>query len=264
MTLMRINAERTVRACRGRGVRGHVPATPPQRLGEASFLVAAAQPCSFCRALPALPGQARLAGSRTTAAHLAAGSTSRTGSSISAGRRGNCRPGSTGCIRSGVAVDIAGTAVKPGQADARGIGPGSPGKVAGSTRGLLVPAGTGVLRIRRAFSVVARGCRMLGAAEFLRGFPRSCPSLDPDAGAGGGKPVSALARRYMPLVFKRMARGTMPGRPRPQTSGGFLRRLCGAEVPRASRLYRPGTSRTFTRMCVASRSVNDPAARRAA
>ncbi len=70
----------------------------------------------------------------------------------------------------GVAVDIAGTAVKLGQADALEASvPGSPGKVAGSDPdGLLVSAGTGVLRIRR---LQRPGGRMLGAAEFLRGFP---------------------------------------------------------------------------------------------
>jgi methionyl-tRNA formyltransferase len=70
----------------------------------------------------------------------------------------------------GVAVEIAGTTIKLGQADAlEASAPGSPGRVIGSDpEGLLVSAGTGVLRIRR---LQRPGGKMLAAAEFLRGFP---------------------------------------------------------------------------------------------
>jgi methionyl-tRNA formyltransferase len=70
----------------------------------------------------------------------------------------------------GVAIDIAGTTVKLGQAEAlASAAPDQSGKVMGSdTEGLLVSTGAGVLRIRR---LQRPGGRMLGAAEFLRGFP---------------------------------------------------------------------------------------------
>jgi methionyl-tRNA formyltransferase len=70
----------------------------------------------------------------------------------------------------GVAVDIAGTTIKLGQAEALGSAAADqPGKVMGSdTEGLLVSTGAGVLRIRR---LQRPGGKMLGAAEFLRGFP---------------------------------------------------------------------------------------------
>jgi methionyl-tRNA formyltransferase len=70
----------------------------------------------------------------------------------------------------GVAIDIAGTSVKMGQAEALvSVAPDPPGKVMGSdTEGLLVATGQGMLRIRR---LQRPGGKMLGAAEFLRGFP---------------------------------------------------------------------------------------------
>ena len=84
-----------------------------------------------------------------------------------------------------VAVDIAGTGVKLGLADALDSGPAAaPGTVLGSDAdGLLVAAGSGVLRLRR---MQRPGGRMLSAGEFLRGFPvppgaviasRSMPAL---------------------------------------------------------------------------------------
>jgi len=79
-----------------------------------------------------------------------------------------------------VAVDIAGTQVKLGLADALpGRGPGVPGTVAGADGdGLLVAAGSGILRIRR---LQRPGGRMLGAAEFLRGFPVAAGTVIPSA-----------------------------------------------------------------------------------
>ena len=70
----------------------------------------------------------------------------------------------------GVAVDICGTTVKLGLADAlESLVPGTPGKVAGTDpEGLLVSTGSGSLRIRR---LQRPGGKMLGASEFLRGFP---------------------------------------------------------------------------------------------
>lgn len=69
-----------------------------------------------------------------------------------------------------VAVDIAGTAVRLGLADAPGgAAGGPPGAVAGhDAEGLLVSTGRGVLRLRR---LQRPGGRMLPAPEFLRGFP---------------------------------------------------------------------------------------------
>jgi methionyl-tRNA formyltransferase len=70
----------------------------------------------------------------------------------------------------GVALEIAGTTVKLGQADALGAsGQQAPGSVIGSDpEGLLVSTSAGVLRLRR---LQRPGGKMLGAAEFLRGFP---------------------------------------------------------------------------------------------
>ncbi len=69
-----------------------------------------------------------------------------------------------------VAVDIAGTPVKVGLADAlAGGGSAAPGTAVGSdAHGLLVATGSGTLRLRR---LQRPGGRMLGAPEFLRGFP---------------------------------------------------------------------------------------------
>jgi|HubBroStandDraft_1064217.scaffolds.fasta_scaffold120963_2 methionyl-tRNA formyltransferase len=69
-----------------------------------------------------------------------------------------------------VAVEIAGAAVRLGLADALPGGAAeAPGTVAGSDpEGLLVSTSSGVLRIRR---LQRPGGRMLGAREFLRGFP---------------------------------------------------------------------------------------------
>jgi len=69
-----------------------------------------------------------------------------------------------------VAVDVAGTPVKLGLADAPAGGAGGvPGTAIGSDEhGLLVATGSGILRLRR---LQRPGGRMLGAPEFLRGFP---------------------------------------------------------------------------------------------
>jgi methionyl-tRNA formyltransferase len=69
-----------------------------------------------------------------------------------------------------VAVDVAGASVKLGLADAPGgVSVGVPGTVEGSDAlGVLVSTGDGILRIRR---LQRPGGRMLGAPEFLRGFP---------------------------------------------------------------------------------------------
>ncbi len=69
-----------------------------------------------------------------------------------------------------VAVDVAGTPVRLGLADALA---GGSGRAAGTALGvdalgLLVATGDGVLRLRR---LQRPGGRMLGAPEFLRGFP---------------------------------------------------------------------------------------------
>jgi len=69
-----------------------------------------------------------------------------------------------------VSVEIAGYSIKLGLADAlEGARPEAAGTVAGFDRdGLLVAAGSGVLRVRR---LQRPGGRMLAAPEFLRGFP---------------------------------------------------------------------------------------------
>jgi methionyl-tRNA formyltransferase len=70
----------------------------------------------------------------------------------------------------GVSVDISGTAVKFGLAEMLGSpAPDQAGRVIGSdAEGLLVATGAGVLKVRR---LQRPGGKMLGAAEFLRGFP---------------------------------------------------------------------------------------------
>jgi methionyl-tRNA formyltransferase len=68
-----------------------------------------------------------------------------------------------------VAVDVMGAPVRLGLADALGDAAGAPGVVSGlDPEGVLVGTGSGVLRLRR---LQRPGGRMLGAAEFARGFP---------------------------------------------------------------------------------------------
>jgi methionyl-tRNA formyltransferase len=85
-----------------------------------------------------------------------------------------------------VAVELAGTPVRLGLADALAGAPGAaPGTVTGSdAEGLLVAAGSGTLRIRR---LQRPGGRMLGAQEFLRGFPVPAGAVIPS------RPMPALA-----------------------------------------------------------------------
>jgi methionyl-tRNA formyltransferase len=70
----------------------------------------------------------------------------------------------------GVTVDLGGTPVRLGLADAlTGTVPAAPGTVVDAdAEGLLVATGAGILRLRR---LQRPGGRMLGAPEFLRGFP---------------------------------------------------------------------------------------------
>jgi methionyl-tRNA formyltransferase len=76
-----------------------------------------------------------------------------------------------------VAVDIAGVSIKLGLADAHPGPAGAPGTVAGcGAEGLLVASGSGTLRIRR---LQRPGGRMLGAPEFLRGFPVALGTVIP-------------------------------------------------------------------------------------
>ena len=84
-----------------------------------------------------------------------------------------------------VAVEMGGASVKLGLADALDGAPaGTPGTVLGSDAdGLLVAAAPGVLRIRR---LQRPGGRMLGAGEFLRGFPVPAGALIPS------RPMAAL------------------------------------------------------------------------
>jgi methionyl-tRNA formyltransferase len=84
-----------------------------------------------------------------------------------------------------VSVEIAGAPVRLGLADALAGGPGgAPGTVLGyDADGLLVAAGTGVLRIRR---LQRPGGRMLEAREFLRGYPVPAGTLIPS------RPMPAL------------------------------------------------------------------------
>jgi methionyl-tRNA formyltransferase len=67
-------------------------------------------------------------------------------------------------------VELAGASIKLGLADAIDGGPQAlPGAILGSdAEGLLVATGDGILRLRR---LQRPGGRMLGAQEFLRGFP---------------------------------------------------------------------------------------------
>jgi methionyl-tRNA formyltransferase len=83
------------------------------------------------------------------------------------------------------AVGIGGTDVKLGLADAmEGGALGNPGTVLGfGPDGLLIAAGTGVLRVRR---LQRPGGRMLPAPEFLRGFPVAAGTLIPS------RPMAAL------------------------------------------------------------------------
>jgi methionyl-tRNA formyltransferase len=84
-----------------------------------------------------------------------------------------------------VFVDLAGTAVKVGQADAVDGGGGeAPGTVTGADgAGIRVATGAGTLRLRR---LQRPGGRMLEAADFLRGFPVPPGTLLPS------KPMPAL------------------------------------------------------------------------
>ncbi len=69
----------------------------------------------------------------------------------------------------GAVIDVAGSAVRLGLADAIEGDAGRPGTVVGAdASGLLVAAGRGTLRLRR---MQRPGGRMLEAPEFLRGFP---------------------------------------------------------------------------------------------
>jgi len=84
-----------------------------------------------------------------------------------------------------VAVDIGATPVKVGLADSvEGGSAAVPGAVVGSdAHGLLVATGSGLLRLRR---LQRPGGRMLGAAEFLRGFPMAAGAVLPS------RPMPAL------------------------------------------------------------------------
>lgn len=84
-----------------------------------------------------------------------------------------------------VAVDIGGTDIKFGLADAMEGGTvGNPGTVVGfGPDGLLIAAGSGVLRVRR---LQRPGGRMLPAPEFLRGFPVAAGTVIPS------RPMAAL------------------------------------------------------------------------
>ena len=84
-----------------------------------------------------------------------------------------------------VSMDVAGTPVKLGLADAlEGASQGAEGTVAGSdANGLLISAGSGVLRLRR---LQRPGGRMLAAPEFLRGFPVAAGTVIPS------RPMHAL------------------------------------------------------------------------
>jgi methionyl-tRNA formyltransferase len=84
-----------------------------------------------------------------------------------------------------VFVDLGGSAVKLGQADALDGGVGvPPGTVTGSDgAGILVATGQGLLRLRR---LQRPGGRMLEAADFLRGFPVPAGTLLPS------RPMPAL------------------------------------------------------------------------
>jgi methionyl-tRNA formyltransferase len=92
-----------------------------------------------------------------------------------------------------VSVEIAGAPVKLGLADAlEGGSPGAPGTVIGSDGdGLLVFAGAGILRLRR---LQRSGGRMLGALEFLRGFPVPAGTVIPS------RPMPVL---WSPTPFRR-------------------------------------------------------------
>ena len=70
-----------------------------------------------------------------------------------------------------VVVDVAGTPVKLGLAEATGGPHAAPGTITGAdAHGVLVGTGAGLLRLRR---LQRAGGRMLDAPEFLRGFPIS-------------------------------------------------------------------------------------------
>lgn len=87
------------------------------------------------------------------------------------------------------AVEINGQPVKLGLADATGeASEGPPGAVLGAdANGLLVATAQGVLRLRR---LQRPGGKMLGAAEFLRGFPIALGTQLPS------RPMSALLVKH--------------------------------------------------------------------
>jgi methionyl-tRNA formyltransferase len=92
-----------------------------------------------------------------------------------------------------VSVEIAGDSIKLGLSDAiEGGSPDGPGTVVGSDgEGLLVSAGAGILRLRR---LQRSGGRMLGALEFLRGFPVPAGTVI------ASRPMPAL---WSPTPFRR-------------------------------------------------------------
>jgi len=91
----------------------------------------------------------------------------------------------------GCSVSLRGTDVKLGLADLV-PGTGAPGDVVGADAdGLLVGTGEGLLRLRR---LQRPGAKMLGAADFLRGFPV------PAGTQAASRPMAALVS---PVPFKR-------------------------------------------------------------
>jgi methionyl-tRNA formyltransferase len=90
----------------------------------------------------------------------------------------------------GCSVEIAGQVVKIGLADVAGEGADQtrkPGEITGADAdGLLVATGAGLLRLRR---LQRPGGRMLGAAEFLRGFAVPPGTLLPS------RPMTTLVTR---------------------------------------------------------------------
>ncbi len=87
-----------------------------------------------------------------------------------------------------VAIDLGGTPVRLGRADAVEGGASLPGTVVGTDAfGLLVVTGRGTLRIRR---LQRPGGRMLEAPEFLRGYPIPAGTVLP---SGAMPPLVAAA-----------------------------------------------------------------------
>jgi methionyl-tRNA formyltransferase len=120
-------------------------ALPPLAAGNLLFTAQAAEAATYCRKLAKDDGALDFSAP----------------ASVLAARINGLFPWPT------CSVEIAGQAVKIGLADAC-AGAGAPGVVlGGDADGLLVGTGAGVLRLRR---LQRAGGRMLGAAEFLRGF----------------------------------------------------------------------------------------------